>query len=944
VNKRSLPIGVWVILSGFLLIGDRVHLVHAQAVGYGDSVLQLGTNGYASLSDSQFQGFNYQASFSLEVAFNIEANAAGGRWPVLLGKKYSPPANDAGFALSINQGQFKTVGQQVCSVIADGSNRVALSSRSFQGIVHAVMTWDAQGKVLNLYMNGGIEGSVTNSVLTGSLASTQSLKLGGPSDYGQSLQRDILLARIWNRILKPTEVGVIWTNFSVFSQRALPGGFDRTALVSEWLMEGLADPTHLQDTKGGNPLQLQGSALLWQGNGALALQSPGNGATNVATAVTLKAAGGLASLAGNPTKPLQYYFEIDETNTFDSSALKRSGWQAGYGTWKPVLKPSAQYFWRVKVQDSAGLPAPSGFVATNRFATKGPSTWYVRPGVYAVFNHDTGNPVGTPGVYGQQDGTSYDNAWNGTFSILWGEGGVESGDTVFICGTHLYTASNDNFTAYQALNYISESGYSDQFPIVIRMDYPSDPGVLWGVCRNAINGGPTWNGPDINGVYWTSNLTYSADYWTDGTNVLVLDRQNSTTWTNDLAASFVTNGVWYVSTPGQTNPSAGVCTSGLGYRFHLGRSSYIHFLNCRFRNAAPGMDLSNLDPTRDTQTALPLSSFIIFDGCDLRYNSEITPTPGNDHWTISNSELAFSKYGIYTFLNSRALGANYLTVRSNYIHDMGTPRFPHQDAHGVGIQGGTGHLIEGNHIEDTGSAIEFWTYSQPMSNHIVRYNFIKNIHVMPVTAGDGIVISGDNIVSVAGLRTGFKIYGNIIMNTGLGASEVYQGAGIGSNNKDYMEVFNNTVYNATVGIHLSVVNGASQGKIENNIVAQATGANMIYVAGDVSTTNLTVDYNLYYPVTNASNQIVVYSNQPHDQHSVFGNPRFISGAPSTARDFRLGIGSRAIGAGTPVGIPYDFNGTPIPINSPPDIGAFQFLSTTLGPLPPSDLHVLGASN
>src|SRR5215469_11227818 len=70
----------------------------AEAVGYGDGVLNLGTNGYASIPDNQFQGFNSQTNLSLEVVLNIKAHAAGGRWPVLLGKKYSPPFADAGFA------------------------------------------------------------------------------------------------------------------------------------------------------------------------------------------------------------------------------------------------------------------------------------------------------------------------------------------------------------------------------------------------------------------------------------------------------------------------------------------------------------------------------------------------------------------------------------------------------------------------------------------------------------------------------------------------------------------------------------------------------------------------------------------------------------------------------------------------------------------------------
>jgi len=275
---------------------------------------------------------------------------------------------------------------------------------------------------------------------------------------------------------------------------------------------GAAGTTHLRDSQGRNHLQFQGTAAPWQATGVLALQFPTNGASAVSKSVTLKVAGGLSSLGSNPTRPLLYYMQIDENNTFDSAALKTSGWLPQYGTWKPRLKPSTKYYWRVQVKDSSSTPLTSTFAATNSFTTKAASTWYVRPGVYAEFDSNTGTPLPTAGVYGLQTGTSYDNAWNGIFSIVWGEGGVEPGDTVYLCGTHCYTASNNNNVGDQALTYISESGFSTNYPITIRMDYPSDPGVMWGAARINLNGGGTWSGPDANGVYSCANLQYSADY------------------------------------------------------------------------------------------------------------------------------------------------------------------------------------------------------------------------------------------------------------------------------------------------------------------------------------------------------------------------------------------------------------------------------------------------
>jgi hypothetical protein len=934
-SKRML---LWAVISclGILFVRPA----KAQAVGYGDGILHLGTNGYASIPDSQLQGFNSQTNVSLEVVLNIQANVAGGRWPVLLGKKYSPPFADAGFALSINQGQFQFMGQQLFAVVADGSQQAFVTSRSFQGIVHAVMTWDCQAKVLSLYMDGALEGSVTNTLLSANLQNTQSFQVGGPSNYGQPLQRDVLLGRLWNRVLTAAEVGALWTNFTNYGQHILPAGFNRTALVSEWLMQSMADATHLRDTQGSNALQLQGSAQLWQGNGALALAVPANGATNVPTAVTFKAAGGLATLGATVVGPLQYNFQIDQINTFNSAALIDSGWRADYGTWKPVLQPTTQYFCRVRVRDSASTPQTSGFITTNAFTTKGPSDWYVRPGVYTQFDPNSVTPIATAGIYGRQDGTSYSNAWNGLFSVVWGETGVEAGDNLYVCGTHLYTASNIAFLFNQAVDYIPESGYSTNFPITIRMDSPSGAGVVWGACLNEINGGGTWYGPDANGVYWCSNLVYSADYWASGTNVVLLNRESATTWINDPAATFTTNGVWYVKSPDGSNPAGKICTDGFGYRFNFGRAWYLRFLHCNFFDATPGGEVLSSSPNNDTQTAAPVSSYIIFDTCTMQYNASITLSMGNDHWTIKNSEIGNSPYGIYSFLNLHPAGANYLTVQSNYIHDTGTPRFPHVDGHGIGVQAGNGHLIEDNDIENTGSAIEFWTSSQPMRNHTIRYNFIKNIRVIPNgTAGCGITISGDNTFSAPGLRTGFEIYGNIIMNTGLGGNQPWQGYGIDSGSPDFVDIYNNVLYQDPTGIAVLSLNYPAQARVVNNIIVSSTNL-FLQIVGSAASTNLLVDYNLYSPAANASSTPLTVLYNSHDQHSLFGNSSFVSANPSVATNFMLAPTSIAIGVGTPINPLYNFGGSPqVPANRAPDIGAFQSYVIVGQLLPPTGLRV-----
>lgn len=91
----------------------------------------------------------------------------------------------------------------------------------------------------------------------------------------------------------------------------------------------------------------------------------------------------------------------------------------------------------------------------NITATESFKTWYVRPS--------------TGGTYGTEDGSSYENAWNGFDSIVWddtsGTSGITRGDTLYVTGTH-----NETLT-------VSASG-ADGYPINIRGDYSLEAGII----------------------------------------------------------------------------------------------------------------------------------------------------------------------------------------------------------------------------------------------------------------------------------------------------------------------------------------------------------------------------------------------------------------------------------------------------------------------------------
>lgn len=82
------------------------------------------------------------------------------------------------------------------------------------------------------------------------------------------------------------------------------------------------------------------------------------------------------------------------------------------------------------------------------------TTWYVRPDA----SHG-----------GTNAGTSYANAWQGWSSITWGGGGVQGGDTLYVCGNHSYSAT---------ITVGAHGASSDAARATISGNYPDDPGSI----------------------------------------------------------------------------------------------------------------------------------------------------------------------------------------------------------------------------------------------------------------------------------------------------------------------------------------------------------------------------------------------------------------------------------------------------------------------------------
>jgi hypothetical protein len=906
---------------------------YAQTPSGGEGFLYLGDSGYAYLENASVTDLDYSLSFSVEVVARIEPHQPGGRYATFIqkGPDLVPRATAcAGFGLGTYEGDSREFAKSISAKVGDGVRQVVIDSpKAYEGYVHIVMTWDANAKTMALYINGQWIASKSDSLLSpGGIKNDGELRLGRAS---YELRRNLFLARLWNRELSAGEVTLIWNTFRESKRHSLPETFDRAGLLSEWLMDRMCDLSEspggprLHDNAGSNHLRLAGKARLVSAEGPLTAVYPPGGATNVDKSVILRVTGGGTDLGGSFTPPLHYWFEIDESPTFRATVPCRSGWIAHYAQWKPVLKPDTLYYWRFRVRDSGLPPKESSFSGTRRFRTRGPSSWYVRPLVdrdAAV--DDLGNPLADAGVYGRQDGTSYADAFNGIAHIKWGEGGVEAGDTLYICDTHVYEAQHDYWVP-PVVGYVEESGFSPEHPITIAMDFPQAPGMLYGFFRDT-QVEVKWDGPDEQGVYRTSDLRQGAAVEASGGGYRWLERMNDVTWEGHWAAAYDVprpNEPWvvatsYVKMSDGGSPAGRVYSQDAGYKLHLGRSRYLTFRKCNLFNSRIAADANE-----DSTSELAPSRGIVFENCNLGYTlgTLLDLSDGMDNWTLRGCELHDVGKAIH------ASDVFNLLVEQCAIHDVGAPNFPDDDAHAIGIQGGANHVIQHNHIWRTaGSSIEFWSSRNAMQDMTVRYNFIHDTLGLAQTSASGIVISGGEFVA-PGKRTGFRIYGNIITNTA-GNEEPWRGFGISSNNMDAVEIYNNVLYKTYHGIRLVTTTPEPgypvKARVYNNMIVEPKGW-YAFVHGNAEPwTELYWDYNLYYPATDAAAQFSFGQDVTRDSHSIFGNPKFVAGDPVQTAGFQLCPDSPAIDAGVDVGLVEDYAGWPVPRGAAPDVGAFEY--------------------
>lgn len=264
----------------------------------------------------------------------------------------------------------------------------------------------------------------------------------------------------------------------------------------------------------------------------------------------------------------------------------------------------------------------------------------------------------------------------------------------------------------------------------------------------------------------------------------------------------------------------------------------------------------------------------------------------NHNWTFEGCSFEKCANGIYTHLCTN--GIDNLIVRNCTFKDIGNEGYENADSHAVGIQGGKGHIIEDNYIDDTGAAILFYNANgyPPMGNMIVRRNFIKNTR--NIAQGGGITIF-DTCTTQESPIMSYDISYNIMSNC-------YGTMYLGFRSEKITNVYNNTMlgcgqsYNAS--IDLRAMAGLNvYGRIQNNIIART--------------------YGVPYRVTAGIDNVIKSNNLVYDEDD---EPIFIEETPTEPAHF-VPTDTEYIDAGVDLGQEKDILGNSIVGDV--DIGAIE---------------------
>ncbi|NWH03711.1 right-handed parallel beta-helix repeat-containing protein [Desulfobacter latus] len=506
------------------------------------------------------------------------------------------------------------------------------------------------------------------------------------------------------------------------------------------------------------------------------------------------------------------------------------------------------------------------------------------------------------GDYGKEDGSSYENAWDGFEHIVWGEKGLRSGATLYICGTH-------NYKSGYPLK-IRISGKEDK-PITIRGDYPESPGVL--------DGGQIvsdWTGPDRHGVYYVKTSFFHWGLYEDGRHLRKASNRNCQDGNyfpdnkNDIH--------YYKPSHGTPRKHKTILTGQHGIL--LQNSSYIKINGISFIYNHSGI-----------KTELGVGHLHIAENQFRFLGSAAVKVRKGAKGTLCvlNNDLYYMRDGIYFHDGPQGAGAGPgCIIKGNTISYCNYYNSWDGDGHAIGVQKTSGVLVEDNRIKFCRRPIEFWSNDpkEPCSDNIFRRNLIQDCkgtidYQIKRASGNG---SAFIMISNQGNCYFGNLFHNNIIDNCTSAFYFTQPSSIRKN-----MIYNNTVANCDTGVYLR--KGADFYEAINNIF-YFTKRPMFWFGGLNVGWNNRAEANLYYPSVKGSfffrsekgldcRSWKKISKQDGDSYCGM-DPLFVN---PEKRDYHLRKDSPARGKAIVLDLPADYDNRPIKISKKLDLGALKFI-------------------
>ncbi len=496
------------------------------------------------------------------------------------------------------------------------------------------------------------------------------------------------------------------------------------------------------------------------------------------------------------------------------------------------------------------------------------------------------------GSYGLGDGSGYDNAWDGLKSVLWGAGGVDDGDTLYICGTHIKTDP----TSWSAQNISPASGsgsagWDDESQrVIIRGDCSSvdasyEDGIIWGAYRYSSGwssaGSNVYSHATVATSHASPNGLFAFYYPGDGTHK-VMDMTYSLSEIQGKGNStngymYYSGGTAYIKLPDQSTPSGNeILLERYGWKFSLNGKSYITIKNLTFyhlHGPSGGTDVWGLGGNNNTRNA----NHITWENNKIWYSEKMLFWPGstNDsYWWIKDNDIGWAVMGgIYvTTRGGQWYGPNNFRITDNYIHDIGnwdcSQSRTDKDSHGIGWWGSGNNIeITGNHLTRNGSGITLYFSGSAHNNYdwTITHNYVHDNHAIrsPSTGpwtpcgGDGAndtgieVNSDHNITGSQFTGTNLIAY-NLVENLTIttAESQAYRmKQAPKSDNTPSWLFYNNVANNSYYSFHYSQNNSDPRWGWDwrNNISLNPIKVHMSTTQGNSGRSLAIQDYNIYYP-------------------------------------------------------------------------------------------------